>query len=318
MAVVTRHGVAVHRFRRQRGVEGARSACSGTRSWRRNAAIGTSCSRKSSSSRTRPRGDAARARVGRNAARCFSKRLASPKRISAASTKMALIACGTSWHAALVGKYLIEQLRAACRSRSITAPNIAIATSSSIEHTLLVVITQSGETADTLAALREARKKGARRLAICNVVGSMATREADGTIYTHAGPGDRRRFDQGVHLAAGGAESAGARTWARCGRSLSDADARKPHRMRCSSCRKLMEQALKASMPIEEIAGRFFNRTRFSVPGPRDQLPDRSRRRAEVEGNLVHPCRRLSGRRDEARADRADRREHAGRDHCTK
>ena len=55
-------------------------------------------------------------------------------------------------------------------------------------RTLAVVITQSGETADTLAALREARKKGARSIAICNVVGSMATREADGTVYTHAGP----------------------------------------------------------------------------------------------------------------------------------
>ncbi len=54
--------------------------------------------------------------------------------------------------------------------------------------TLAVAITQSGETADTLAALREAKGKGARSLAICNVVGSMATREAEGTIYTHAGP----------------------------------------------------------------------------------------------------------------------------------
>ena len=50
------------------------------------------------------------------------------------------------------------------------------------------MITQSGETADTLAALREAKKKGARSIAICNVVGSMATRETDGTVYTHAGP----------------------------------------------------------------------------------------------------------------------------------
>ena len=53
---------------------------------------------------------------------------------------------------------------------------------------LAIVITQSGETADTLAALREARRKGASSIAICNVVGSMATREADGTVYTHAGP----------------------------------------------------------------------------------------------------------------------------------
>ena len=56
------------------------------------------------------------------------------------------------------------------------------------DRTLAVVITQSGETADTLAALREAKRRGARSIAICNVVGSMATREADGTVYTHAGP----------------------------------------------------------------------------------------------------------------------------------
>ena len=55
-------------------------------------------------------------------------------------------------------------------------------------NTLAVVITQSGETADTLAALREAKREGARSIAICNVVGSMATRETDGTVYTHAGP----------------------------------------------------------------------------------------------------------------------------------
>ncbi len=55
-------------------------------------------------------------------------------------------------------------------------------------RTLAIVITQSGETADTLAALREAKQKGARSIAICNVVGSMATRESDGTVYTHAGP----------------------------------------------------------------------------------------------------------------------------------
>src|SRR5690606_17160516 len=56
------------------------------------------------------------------------------------------------------------------------------------DKTLTIVITQSGETADTLAALREAKQKGARSIAICNVVGSMATRESDGTVYTHAGP----------------------------------------------------------------------------------------------------------------------------------
>ncbi len=76
----------------------------------------------------------------------------------------------------------------ACRWRWTTGRSIGIAIRSSIERTLTVVITQSGETADTLAALREARRKGASSLAVCNVVGSMVTRESDGVIYTHAGP----------------------------------------------------------------------------------------------------------------------------------
>ncbi|HXG55800.1 MAG TPA: glutamine--fructose-6-phosphate transaminase (isomerizing) [Vicinamibacterales bacterium] len=101
--------------------------------------------------------------------------------------RVVILACGTSWHAALVGKFMIESVTrlpvdvdygSEYRYRDpIVAPN-----------TLTVVITQSGETADTLAALREAKKKGARSIAICNVVGSMATRETDGTVYTHAGP----------------------------------------------------------------------------------------------------------------------------------
>src|SRR6187397_44953 len=101
--------------------------------------------------------------------------------------KVTIIACGTSWHAGLVGKYLIEALAqipvevdygSEYRYRN---PIVA-------SNELAVVITQSGEAADTLAALREAKRKGASSIAICNVVGSMATREADGTVYTHAGP----------------------------------------------------------------------------------------------------------------------------------
>ncbi len=101
--------------------------------------------------------------------------------------RIIILACGTSWHSALVGKFLIEELArvpvevdygSEYRYRDPIASG----------KTLAVVITQSGETADTLAALREAKRKGARSIAICNVVGSMATRESDGTVYTHAGP----------------------------------------------------------------------------------------------------------------------------------
>ncbi len=98
-----------------------------------------------------------------------------------------IVACGTSWHAALAGKFMIERLArlpvevdygSEFRYRDpIIEP-----------ETLTVVISQSGETADTLAAQREAKHKGSKTLAICNVVGSMVTREAAGTIYTHAGP----------------------------------------------------------------------------------------------------------------------------------
>ncbi|TKJ32206.1 glutamine--fructose-6-phosphate transaminase (isomerizing) [bacterium (candidate division B38) B3_B38] len=101
--------------------------------------------------------------------------------------KVYIVACGTSWHAACVGKFMIEQLSklpaevdygSEFRYRK---PLVG-------SHTLTIVITQSGETADTLAALREARKKGSRVITICNVLGSMATRESDGVVYTHAGP----------------------------------------------------------------------------------------------------------------------------------
>jgi glucosamine--fructose-6-phosphate aminotransferase (isomerizing) len=98
-----------------------------------------------------------------------------------------IVACGTSWHAALAGKFMIEKLAripvevdygSEFRYRDpIIRP-----------ETLTVVISQSGETADTLAAQREAKQKGSKTVAICNVVGSMVTREAAGTIYTHAGP----------------------------------------------------------------------------------------------------------------------------------
>jgi len=101
--------------------------------------------------------------------------------------RVSLVACGTSWHAALVAKYWIEKWAAIPVDvdiasefryrRLLVGPDV-----------LVVPISQSGETADTLAGMRLAKSLGARIVAICNVVGSTVTREADGTIYTHAGP----------------------------------------------------------------------------------------------------------------------------------
>jgi glutamine---fructose-6-phosphate transaminase (isomerizing) len=101
--------------------------------------------------------------------------------------KINVAACGTSWHAGLAGKFMIERLARVpvevdyASEYRYRDPIIA-------PHELTLLITQSGETADTIAAQRESKSKGIKTLAICNVVGSMVTREAHGTIYTHAGP----------------------------------------------------------------------------------------------------------------------------------
>ncbi len=105
----------------------------------------------------------------------------------AATEKINIVACGTAYHAGLCGKYIIEEL---CRIP------VSVDVSSEFRYrdpligpdTLTIAVSQSGETADTLAAVREARKKGSKVLAVCNVLGSSLVRESDGVIYTHAGP----------------------------------------------------------------------------------------------------------------------------------
>jgi glucosamine--fructose-6-phosphate aminotransferase (isomerizing) len=101
--------------------------------------------------------------------------------------RVVLLACGTSWHAALVGKFLIEQL-AGLPAEVDYGSEFRYRTPIVGPGTIAVAISQSGETADTLAAFREAKSKGALGLAICNVQGSMLTREAAGSLLTHAGP----------------------------------------------------------------------------------------------------------------------------------
>ena len=101
--------------------------------------------------------------------------------------KLNIAACGTSWHAGLAGKYMIERL-------ARVPVEVDYASEFRYRNPLIgpdemtMVITQSGETADTIAAQRESKTRGAKTIAICNVVGAMIAREADGTIYTHAGP----------------------------------------------------------------------------------------------------------------------------------
>lgn len=98
-----------------------------------------------------------------------------------------IVACGTSYHAAMVGKYMIEELSRIPVDVDI-ASEFRYRNPIISANTLFVIITQSGETADTLAALREAKRLGAKILTICNVIGSSASRESDFVFYTHSGP----------------------------------------------------------------------------------------------------------------------------------
>ena len=178
--------------------------------------------------------------------------------------KVTVIACGTSWHAGLVGKYLIEALAhvpvevdygSEYRYRN---PIVS-------DDEMAIVITQSGETADTLAALRESKRKGASSIAICNVVGSMATREADGTVYTHAGPeigvASTKAFtSQLVALQLLALHMAQVRG------TLSTSEVR-THIEKLLQLPQIVEQAIKASAATERIAEKFYNRTDFLFLG---------------------------------------------------
>ena len=98
-----------------------------------------------------------------------------------------IVACGTSWHAALTGKFMIEEMSRIPVEVDV-ASEFRYRDPIIDKNSLLIAITQSGETADTLAAIREAKSKKGKAFTICNVVGSTAARESDGIIYTHAGP----------------------------------------------------------------------------------------------------------------------------------
>src|SRR5438477_24483 len=203
-------------------------------------------------------------RVSQDSGKVFLEEMKISDAQFAAIEKVTILACGTSWHAGLVGKYMIERLARVSvevdygseyRYRSPIVP----------KNTLAVVITQSGETADTLAALREAKHEGAASISICNVVGSMATRETDGTIYTHAGPeigvASTKAFtSQLVALYLLGLRLAQAR-------GVLTPAASRPHIDALLQLPLLLEQTLKLAPAVEEIAARFYNRTDFLYLG---------------------------------------------------
>jgi glucosamine--fructose-6-phosphate aminotransferase (isomerizing) len=203
-------------------------------------------------------------RASAETGRVYLHEIEIPDDVLRQTERIVILACGTSWHAALVGKFLFESLArvpvdvdygSEYRYRD---PIVS-------KHTLAIVITQSGETADTLAALREARKKGAKSIAICNVVGSMATRETDGTVYTHAGPeigvASTKAFTSqlvALHLLA---------MYIGQIRGTLTAEAARPHIDALTQLPLLLEQTLKCDSLTEEIAKRFYQRSDFLYLG---------------------------------------------------
>ena len=126
-------------------------------------------------------------RVGQESGRVFLDEMDISAKAFQEFQSVKIVACGTSWHAALAGKFMMEKL-ARIPVEVDYGSEFRYRDPIVSKDVLTVVISQSGETADTLAAQREAKQKGSKTLAICNVVGSMITREASGTLMTHAGP----------------------------------------------------------------------------------------------------------------------------------
>jgi glucosamine--fructose-6-phosphate aminotransferase (isomerizing) len=203
-------------------------------------------------------------RVSHESGKVFLEEIGIDDRDLRAIEHVTILACGTSWHAGLVGKFMIEQLARVPVEvdygseyryrRPIVTPN-----------TLAVVITQSGETADTLAALREAKRENPKSIAICNVVGSMATRETDGTLYTHAGP----------EIGVASTKAFTSQLVALYLLALRLAQARGALSLEASKQRidellqlpQLLDETLKMAPAMENVAARFHDRSDFLYLG---------------------------------------------------
>jgi glutamine---fructose-6-phosphate transaminase (isomerizing) len=182
----------------------------------------------------------------------------------AAVRKITMVACGTSWHAALIGKFLVEEH---CR----IPVEVDIASEFRYRNpvvdgsTLMVLISQSGETADTLAALREGKSRGAKNVAICNVVDSSIAREANGVVYTHAG----------LEIGVASTKAFVTQITAlylftiRLGRAIGAIDRAKGQAMIASLVKipTLLEKTLELNEDVEKVARRYMNARDFLYLG---------------------------------------------------
>ncbi len=218
--------------------------------------------------------------------------------------RVRIVAAGTSWHAGLVGMYLLESVaRIPCTVE--IASELRYRNPVVEPHTLHFVVSQSGETADTLFAMRELKRKGATVLGICNVVGSTIPRESDGGVYIHSGPeiavASTKAFTSQItvfylfSLLLGRMR----RPVSRRRQVLHPGPGQHPGQGRGDTGRQLLDP--RGGPPLLPLPA-------LPVPGPGHQLPGGHGGGPEAQGDLLHPRRRLQRRGAEARAHRPDRR----------
>ena len=226
--------------------------------------------------------------------------------------RIVVLACGTSYHAGVVGRYVIEEW-----ARIPVEPDIAsewrYRNPVLSKDTLVIGISQSGETADVLAAMKLAREKGARTVAITNMMGSQLTRQVDSVLYTRTG------LEVGV--AASKTFTAQVALISLIALKLAEVKKTIPQ----EEIEFILDQLYElpgedAGLPRREPPGRgdraaLLRQAVLPLPRAAHRAAGRARGRAQAEGDLVHPDRGVLGRRDEARPDRAPRRRDAGRLH---
>ena len=223
--------------------------------------------------------------------------------------QVSISACGTAYYAGLVGKYWIERyaripvdidIASEFRYREPPLPKGGLA----------LFVSQSGETADTLATLRYCKSQGQRIASIVNVRTSTIARESDVVLPTLAGPeigvASTKAFTCQVTVFACLAIALGR------ARGTISADKERELVQALAEVPRHIATLLRDEAAYEKLAHELCQGPRRALPGPRNQLPDRAGRRAQAQGDLLHPRRGLCGGRAQARADRADRRERAG------
>ena len=222
--------------------------------------------------------------------------------------RVVITAAGTAFYAGLVGEYLIERL-ARLPVEVEVASEFRYREPVLDARTLCVVVSQSGETIDTLEALREAKRGGAKTLAVLNVKGSSISREADDVLYIHAGP-EIGVASTKAYMAMVAAFELLSIWLGRSRGTLSDARAAELIRA-LRGAPKLVEEALSSREHIADIAERFKNHSDYLFLGRGINFPHRLRGCLKAQRNLLYPRRSLRHGRDEARPDCAHRRHHA-------